>query len=266
MKNLFEYATKELSQDAFLRWLFENYEDFKEDQIVIKRLLGLFSNEDYSDKELTIIDTYAQYKSVIDVAIRYRVAGKEHLLVMENKTQSYIHSDQLDRYYKLIESEDKSCKKHYCYFKANRLDYNLSKKDHEDLDYLNKHKEWNKVTLKDIYEVVKEHKSSNFLFYQWIDHITMLYEMYYELKHYKSWDIRAYQIFLNTELKENFKEENGWIWYGDNFFSQGNCLYFWATRKSDEEDYIELQMQYRLKEKDIWADLVILHTKGISKY
>ena len=25
MKNLFDYATKELSQDAFLRWLFENY-------------------------------------------------------------------------------------------------------------------------------------------------------------------------------------------------------------------------------------------------
>lgn len=26
MKNLFDFATKELSQDAFLRWLFENYE------------------------------------------------------------------------------------------------------------------------------------------------------------------------------------------------------------------------------------------------
>ena len=25
MENLFDYATKELSQDAFLRWLFENY-------------------------------------------------------------------------------------------------------------------------------------------------------------------------------------------------------------------------------------------------
>ncbi len=25
IKNLFNYATKELSQDAFLRWLFENY-------------------------------------------------------------------------------------------------------------------------------------------------------------------------------------------------------------------------------------------------
>lgn len=25
MRYLFEFATKELSQDAFLRWLFENY-------------------------------------------------------------------------------------------------------------------------------------------------------------------------------------------------------------------------------------------------
>lgn len=27
MENLFDYATKELSQDAFLRWLFQNYDD-----------------------------------------------------------------------------------------------------------------------------------------------------------------------------------------------------------------------------------------------
>ena len=27
MKNLFDYATKELSQDAFLCWLFESWED-----------------------------------------------------------------------------------------------------------------------------------------------------------------------------------------------------------------------------------------------
>ena len=27
MKNLFDFATRELSQDAFLRWLLENYND-----------------------------------------------------------------------------------------------------------------------------------------------------------------------------------------------------------------------------------------------
>ena len=27
MKNIFDYATRELSQDAFLRWLFENFDD-----------------------------------------------------------------------------------------------------------------------------------------------------------------------------------------------------------------------------------------------
>lgn len=27
MKNIFDFATRELSQDAFLRWLLENYDD-----------------------------------------------------------------------------------------------------------------------------------------------------------------------------------------------------------------------------------------------
>lgn len=35
MKNLFDFATKELSQDAFLRWFVSNYEDSKLENIVI---------------------------------------------------------------------------------------------------------------------------------------------------------------------------------------------------------------------------------------
>ena len=41
MKNLFNYATKELSQDAFLMWLFENYDDSELGEIA-NALLGNF--------------------------------------------------------------------------------------------------------------------------------------------------------------------------------------------------------------------------------
>ena len=37
MKNLFDYATKELSQDAFLRWLFENYDC----ELLFREYIGL---------------------------------------------------------------------------------------------------------------------------------------------------------------------------------------------------------------------------------
>lgn len=45
-ENLFDYATKELSQDAFLRWLLENYSDPIVGHAAIKLLqkwMGLLS-------------------------------------------------------------------------------------------------------------------------------------------------------------------------------------------------------------------------------
>ena len=99
MKNLFDFATKELSQDAFLRWLFESYEDLQDDQLMIRKLLGLFAKSNYEQSNITEIKTYAQYNGVIDVVISYAVDGIQHYLVMEDKTQTYIHSDQLDKYY-----------------------------------------------------------------------------------------------------------------------------------------------------------------------
>lgn len=44
MKNLFDFATKELSQDAFLRWLFENYNCENEDvKKVCEKILSEFT-------------------------------------------------------------------------------------------------------------------------------------------------------------------------------------------------------------------------------
>ena len=45
MKNLFDFATKELSQDAFLRWFLESDIDGGG-----KKLLAAFIKEDYTKK------------------------------------------------------------------------------------------------------------------------------------------------------------------------------------------------------------------------
>ena len=39
MENLFDYATKELSQDAFLRWLFESWNEDIECGIIARKIL-----------------------------------------------------------------------------------------------------------------------------------------------------------------------------------------------------------------------------------
>lgn len=178
---------------------------------------------------------------------------------MENKTQSYIHSNQLKKYYDYVEEDKTNSQKHYCYFKANRLDDSTKDipADAEDLKYLNENKDWHVVTLKDIHDLLFDYKSKNVIFDQFIQHINKLYKMYYEFDYYREWDLRAFELFVNQDFKHQFKKEKGWDWSGGWLYKGfGAYVWFCAKRKYlSEDDYIELAMQFRINEKHIWADI-----------
>lgn len=102
MKNLFDYATKELSQDAFLRWLFENYNCENESvKNACRKLFDSFTENKFKEKTITDLVTVAQWKN-IDISIWFKIDGIEQLIVIEDKTGSGIHDDQLARYEKEI--------------------------------------------------------------------------------------------------------------------------------------------------------------------
>lgn len=97
MKNLFDYATKELSQDAFLRWLFENYDCENESvKNAFRKLFDSFTENKFENKTITDLTTVTQWKN-IDVSIWFKVDDKEYLIVIEDKTGSGIHDNQLAR-------------------------------------------------------------------------------------------------------------------------------------------------------------------------
>lgn len=98
MKNLFDFATKELSQDAFLRWLFENYNCENESvRNAFKKLFEAFTGIDPNKSEITELETVAQWKN-IDASIWVKIDGEEHLIVIEDKTTSGLHGNQLEKY------------------------------------------------------------------------------------------------------------------------------------------------------------------------
>ena len=72
MENLFKYATKELSQDAFLCWLFANYECEQEEVSDFSRyMLSWLITDNLSlenGKQITEVKIKKQVKN-IDVAI-----------------------------------------------------------------------------------------------------------------------------------------------------------------------------------------------------
>ena len=92
MKNLFDYATKELSQDAFLRWFIEN--DYNGSG---RELLGVLTNVNPS--EISNIRTWAQFEH-IDIWVEFDVGSEPHILIIEDKVNTGDHSNQLVRYMK----------------------------------------------------------------------------------------------------------------------------------------------------------------------
>lgn len=101
--NIFDYATSELSQDAFICYLLafgkEKYkEQFPREYALAHKFLekcGIEENEE--------IITVQRQVEHIDVLI----VTAEHILIIEDKTYTNEHDDQIIRYVKNIRSNDK---------------------------------------------------------------------------------------------------------------------------------------------------------------
>ncbi len=94
--NIFTYAPKELTTDAFLKWLFielDVNEALKEFQSDVFAGLGLCARGD----SISAIRVDLQVEQ-IDLLLRYKVNAVDRKILFENKTWTTFHSNQLQRY------------------------------------------------------------------------------------------------------------------------------------------------------------------------
>lgn len=110
--NIFNYATSELSQDAFLCYLcefgmekFKNSEEYK----LAHKFLALCAIPE-DEKIENIKRQYCK----IDVLIE----TENFFLIIEDKTDTNEHDDQISRYAEIMHSENKNKKIKVCYFKT----------------------------------------------------------------------------------------------------------------------------------------------------
>jgi hypothetical protein len=124
--NLFNFATSELSQDAFVCWSLNclNETDDAEAQTYARNFIFFLCGvEPLSDRPIEIIQQYYfkdEHRNHVDVIFKFDSATAQHILVMENKTHTSHHSKQLETYRNYFESksEYQGCAKHYVYFKT----------------------------------------------------------------------------------------------------------------------------------------------------
>ena len=199
MKNLFDFATKELSQDAFLRWLFESYDDiaikpivydfinfFTKDQIIE----GGFQREpiSISERDNVVIKTYSQCNK-IDVSVDIIINDNKHFcLVIEDKTTSSEHN-QLKKYNESIKAWKNQCDEG---LSTNKWVYKIFYKTSQinDDGEINRVKDakWKSFDLYSIYEFFRKFKNKT--------NIQILNDYIEHLEHCKS-DID--NVFLPTE-------------------------------------------------------------------
>ena len=102
--NLFKWATKELSQDAIVAWL------LNDDEIgydLIKDMCPSLKNVDFDIENITT------QKYSIDVLVELSVLGTSEKIavIIEDKTDTYIHDQQMLRYIEKVSKEKKKYKK-----------------------------------------------------------------------------------------------------------------------------------------------------------
>jgi hypothetical protein len=102
--NLFDFATSELSQDAFLCWLIAQarYEDDAKLQTVgrafIAWLWGMARNQQVGPEDVRLLAAPEQQADHIDILFEADVAGRRVVFVIEDKTDTSQHSGQLQKY------------------------------------------------------------------------------------------------------------------------------------------------------------------------
>lgn len=101
--NIFDYATKELSQDAMICWFLACIK--KEDKFYknIGLAFARFIDDSIKDEEISVYGPYPQCYHM-DVYAVLCVGDTTIPLIFEDKTDTYLHSDQMKEYCKKVNS------------------------------------------------------------------------------------------------------------------------------------------------------------------
>ena len=107
--NIFKWATKELSQDAIVAWLLANPET---DTAFVKSLLKKKCPENFT------IDDIETQKNSIDILVTIKVDGKKQAIIIKDKTNTFLHDNQMLRYIKTVTDKRKYSKIYFVLFKT----------------------------------------------------------------------------------------------------------------------------------------------------
>lgn len=245
MKNLFEYATKELSQDAFLRWFIEN-----DHNGTGRELLGALANVD--PNKINNIRTWAQSEH-IDICVDFNVDSEPHILIIEDKVNTGEHSNQLERYMKSVQKwnnandDYKNRKSHFIFYKTRIL------RDNEK-EYIESRKIEGKPYKWIVFDLLK----INSFFENYLESDNLIIKQYAEYVHSLAEDstntaiptehrILAWKSFFERVVKPRFENTNLDVYVGETFYGYSYLNFRPKNCEKSKTPYLEIRSRDCLK-------------------
>lgn len=265
--NLFDYATSELSQDAFLLWLLNwangRYKKYDQDlyqtaQLFVKMLLD--ENED------TIINSIKTYKQLKNIDV-FAVVNEKYAIIIEDKVNTGTHDDQLRRYKEWISlhNEFKNLKLICVYLKTGNESLSYLKRIEEDEKY-------NIVLRKDLLEVLQKYNGNNSIVTSFYRHLAEIENETnsFKISDVKNWSWNAWQGFymeLEQKLNINIKQDawfyvanpnGGFLGFNWHWRVLHNCRIYMQFEQGPLCIKIECyDMINRTSIRNAWSEIVI---------
>ena len=212
--NLFDFATKELSMDAFFCWLFA-WSESKYNGHPLNKTANNFIKS-ITGKNIVIqkLKIEQQYK---DIDFYLRINDKI-IIVFEDKTESTVHDNQLEKYEKIISRDFPNEEKYFVYNKSNFV-YNQERKIVEDSVFIT-------FDINKIIELLKNDTViDNIIYENYFSHLTIKREKCgqnesFLIQNISSWGNDEWRAFTHRLTNTIEYKEYEWHYGGSWWFVQ----------------------------------------------
>lgn len=229
--NLFNYATSELSQDAFICWLLSfamKENEGKDDALTqcAREFIRVF----YEMKESECVTEIRRQYDKIDILV---LIGEINIII-EDKTFTSLHDNQINKYRESLEAKGISGKNIICVY------YKIADQSKPESGVFN-------IFRKDILELFNKYydETENSIFRDYCDYIRVIEENSNQYLHspIEEWGNYpgAYNRFFNSLIEEkvvNVTPDDNWDWKYVANPAGGFMCFWWQPLTLDEQKRI----------------------------
>ena len=238
--NLFNYATSELSQDAFICWLMSFADDKKADQnifkvsnLVLQKLFNLHGINNYNF--LDNIEIKKQFEK-IDVLLIITIRNEKYTIIIEDKTHTRNHSNQLERYRDAVLKNG--------FDKQRVLGIYFKTEDQSNYDSVVK-SGYKPFKRNDFLDILRKGinlgiKNNIYLDYvAYLESIEQKYNSFNEIPVYEKWNWRGWCGFFDET--KNIKGTGNWGYVSNPRGGFIGYWWHWSEWKNNYRTYLQLE-------------------------